>query len=256
MNRLAHILLLAGCWLAACLAVVPQVCAAPDDAQVQTTVREVLDDPEFRHLHREVAAPEPDKTSETPEWLKTFFKWLFGPERRERAAYDGPKLDLSQFLFYTVLVVLVVVLLILLFALLKRLPASSGVDAQQRAADQEAITPSTPPGDLPTNEYERRAVLAAQTGDYRSAIRELVLGCMSWTERSGMIRYRRGLTNRDYIRAVWRQLPHRESLLTISGAFERVFYGRRTADVTMYETCLSEFRQTFAQEPAHAPLAG
>lgn len=224
---------------------------------VQETVQDVLNDAEFRHL-REPRAPEPAKDSAWAQWWSAFWTWLFGKSKpRSAAAPVSFFAGMSLLLFAVVIIVLVVLLVLLIIALLKLAPAAT-LDTVIRptAGDQDALTPSTPPGDLPTNEYERRAVLAAQSGDFRTAIRELVLGSMSWTERAGCIRYRKGLTNRDYIRAVWRQTERRDSLLAICGAFERVFFGRRAADAPTFETCLAEFRKSFSLEPAHAPLAG
>ncbi|MFM7055580.1 MAG: hypothetical protein ACKO2P_01520 [Planctomycetota bacterium] len=63
---------------------------------------------------------------------------------------------------------------------------------------------TAPPGELPAATYEGRARRYAADGNYRMAIRELLLGSMSWIERAGLIRYRRGLTNRDYVRCVCR----------------------------------------------------
>jgi hypothetical protein len=150
--------------------------------------------------------------------------------------------------------VLLVVAGVIVFSMWKR---SAALSHQKSPIDpdEEAISPSQPPGDQPTNEYERRAIAAAQAGDYRSALRELVRGSMSWTERSGLIRYRRGLTNRDYVRAVWRFAPRRESLLRIVAAFERVFYGRRAADAATFDVCLQAFRSSFLTEANDASLA-
>jgi hypothetical protein len=58
-------------------------------------------------------------------------------------------------------------------------------------------------------------------------MRELLLGAMSASERRGLIRFRRGLTNRDYFFSV--RGPARESFGFIASAFEHVYFGRREA---------------------------
>ncbi|MGV2334246.1 MAG UNVERIFIED_CONTAM: hypothetical protein LVR18_09045 [Planctomycetaceae bacterium] len=53
---------------------------------------------------------------------------------------------------------------------------------------------------------------------------------MSWTERAGLIRYRKGLTNRDYIRCVWRRQMQRDAMLATATHFELICFGRRHAN--------------------------
>jgi hypothetical protein len=226
-----------------------------DDEEIEHAVQTVLADPEYRHLKR-AKAPEPESATDSQfsEWLRAFLKWLFGSES-ERAPPTNSSAGMMDVLFYSVIVILALLLLGLMVSILKRSqPKLLETDFPSLEQD-EAINPSQPPGDRPVNEYERRALAAAQLGNYRSALRELVLGAMSWTERSGSIRYRSGLTNRDYIRAVWRLTERRESLLQIVAAFERVFYGRREADAVTFESCLAEFQKSFSQEHNNAPLA-
>ena len=105
-----------------------------------------------------------------------------------------------------------------------------------------------PPGELAASTYETRAVHLASSGNYRAAIRELLLGSMSWIERAGMIRYRRGLTNRDYVRAVWRRQDKREAYLATAVNFEYVFFGRRLPTAEMFDSCLTSFRGAFREE--------
>lgn len=104
------------------------------------------------------------------------------------------------------------------------------------------------PGEHPPSAYEARAVKLAEKGEYRAAIRELLLGSMSWMERAALIRYRRGLTNRDYLRCVWRRQEKRTAYLATASQFEFVYFGRRQPTPEMFETCLTEFRGAFHDE--------
>jgi|LauGreDrversion4_2_1035121.scaffolds.fasta_scaffold01368_10 hypothetical protein len=116
-------------------------------------------------------------------------------------------------------------------------------------AGEDALSDvQTPPGELPATTYEGRARQLAAEGNHRAAIRELLLGSMAWIERAGLIRYRRGLTNRDYVRSVWRRLQQREAYLTTAGHFELVYFGRRAATAEMFERCLGEFEGAFREE--------
>lgn len=222
-----------------------------DAAEVQSTVAEVLSDPEYRHLVRN--DPDAADNPALPDWLQRFLRWLFGADRQDSGASE-PMLSLGSLLFYVAMVVLAILLVVLVIGIVQR--GDKPHTESLPTVDDEALTPSQPPGDVPTNEYERRALAAAEAGDFRSALRELVLGSMSWTERAGLVRYRRGLSNRDYLRAVWRRVPQRDSLQQIIVEFERVFYGRRPANSTTFAACLGEFRKSFMHEESDAHLAG
>ena len=252
-SRLRHLSIVCGAilWLGICVdgtqsALRP---AAPKNADdVRQTVSDVLSDSEYRHLHEKEDSAREDwvNRDDLPDWLKRFLKWLTEDDSESISPNDA--LNLGKALYYVALSVLAVLLICLVAFILRWSEEQPDIDASKFSADKEAIIPTQPPGDVPTNEYEQRALAAAQAGDFRSALRELVLGSMSWAERAGLVRYRRGLTNRDYIRAVWRMVERRKSLLLIVSAFERVFYGRRLADEATFEACLVEFRQSFLTE--------
>lgn len=224
-----------------------------DPGEVKKTFEEVLADPEFRHLHRTGSGSDSETRWEgAPDWWQDFWKWLFG-EPKSRDASIQSSGEVSVVLTYVLLGVVAVGLLVVLILVLKsRDPLRTDGVFGEEADDEEAIVPSRPPGDIAVNVYERRALAAAERGDYRSALRELVLGSMSWTERAGLIRHRRGLTNRDYVRAIWRHVERRDSLARIVVAFERVFYGRRAADATAFDACLVEFQKSFRTEVTDA----
>jgi len=221
----------------------------PDEEQVRTTVREVLNDPEFRQLlkHRERSRDSSDKL---PGWLERLLRWLLEPDEDDEALPSGPAVNVGDALMLAALVIVAGVLIYLIVLMV------AWVDRQHREVlpdvAEEALRPTSPPGDLPCSEYERRALRHAERGDFRMALRELVLGTMSWIERAGLIRYRRGLTNRDYVRAVWRDVDRRESAQDIVQSFELVFYGRRPADSARFDCSLQAFRSCFGQEAAHA----
>lgn len=121
--------------------------------------------------------------------------------------------------------------------------------------DAEAMMPSTPPGEHPTSEYLQRALELSAKGDHRGAIRQLLLGCMSWIERHGLIRYRLGLTNRDYLRAVYRRQTQREGMDGVITEFELIYFGRRGATVDRFRRCLSGFRSGFEKDEVETEMA-
>ncbi|MBA4029776.1 MAG: hypothetical protein C0478_02520, partial [Planctomyces sp.] len=62
--------------------------------------------------------------------------------------------------------------------------------------------PDVEPGLIPADVYLARADELARAGRYRDAVAQLLLSGMSFAERAGMVRYRRGMTLRDYQRSM------------------------------------------------------
>ncbi len=144
--------------------------------------------------------------------------------------------SLSSVFTIAMIAVIAVVLIVIIAMVVK------SIDAKKRSrenllsdSDDVLSDVTSPPGELAASTYESRAVQFASAGNYRAAIRELLLGSMSWIERAGLIRYRKGLTNRDYVRSVWRRTDKREGYLTTASQFEFVYFGRRTPTAEMFE---------------------
>lgn len=170
--------------------------------------------------------------------------------RSVSSAGSSGGLDISLSGVMTALAILAIMIVLVLIAtmIMKRMDTKkrqSGLLADSAEMFSDVLTP---PGELAASTYETRAIQLAAKGDYRAAIRELLLGGMSWIERAGLIRYRKGLTNRDYVRAVWRRLEKRDAYITTATQFELVFFGRRVPTEAMFEMCLNSFRGAFREE--------
>lgn len=200
-----------------------------------------------------------------------FFQWMFGdffkpsPRGTPDAAGTGSwwssvvestaeffrlmaSLGSQTLVLSVLLVVLVFVILVVATVIRKRdrQQVFAMSNAGELAEDVSEITVA--PGELPPAIYETRAMRLAAGGDYRAAIRELLLGSMSWLERSALIRFRRGLTNRDYDRSIWRRPEKRQAWVATASQFELVYFGRRQPTQEMFETCLIEFQGAFREE--------
>jgi hypothetical protein len=160
--------------------------------------------------------------------------------------------SMSVFVKFLVVVLLLAVLGILALVIARIIRSRDQRRVMQGLFSDAVADPlgdlQVPPGELPAATYEGRARQLAAEGNYRAAIRELLLGSMAWIERAGLIRHRRGLTNRDYVRSVWRELQKRQAYLVTAGCFERVYFGRRPATLEMFERCLEEFEGAFREE--------
>ncbi len=188
-----------------------------------------------------------------------FFNWLVSglrsPNRPQRTTTSTPSSGGLSFLGFadlitTLAIVAIVAILIVIIAMIVKSIDAKKLKRESLLSDLEGVLSDVvvPPGELAASTYESRAVNLANNGDYRLAIRELLLGSMSWVERAGLIRYRKGLTNRDYLRSVWRRQDKRSAFLATATQFEYVYFGRRAPTAEMFEQCLASFRGAFREE--------
>lgn len=192
--------------------------------------------------------------------IADFFSWLFPPRAPGPAAPPAPvrsppsnassfwaDLDLARGAAILAIVTLIIALIVVLSRLIRRHQQDPNRGGIPSLADSPTVI-SVPPGELAAMTYETRAVEFAGQGQFSQAIRELLLGSMSWIERAGLIRFRKGLTNRDYLRAVWRLDDKRTAYDVTGREFELVFFGRRTATADMFNRCLTAFKGAFHEE--------
>ncbi|MDA1014020.1 MAG: hypothetical protein O3A00_06155, partial [Planctomycetota bacterium] len=80
---------------------------------------------------------------------------------------------------------------------------------------------------------------------FREAIAQLLLGAMSNIERSGLLRFRRGLTHRDYMRAARANDTVYPALRSMVRLYEPLGFGRRTATRKHFDLSLSGYETGF-----------
>ena len=103
-----------------------------------------------------------------------------------------------------------------------------------------------PPGELPADAYLAKSRQLAEQGRYREAVGQLLLGGMSGIERAALIRHRRGLTLRDYLRSLRGRAPHYDGFRSMIRLYEPVAFGRRVASHQTYQDALVGYEQTVA----------
>lgn len=107
-----------------------------------------------------------------------------------------------------------------------------------------------PPSEYPSDEYLRQAAQLARQGEFRQAVALVLLGAMSEVERRGFIRYRKGLTQRDYYRTVRRHDRIGPAYRNILRIYEPLGFGRRTAELQHYQTAVQSFTGGFGDRAA------
>lgn len=101
------------------------------------------------------------------------------------------------------------------------------------------------PGDVAADVYLAEAVRLAGQGQFAEALARLVWGGMSSIERAGWIRYRRGLTMRDYLRSTRSHPREHSAFRSLLAGYEPVGFGRRPATSDGFELALKSYRQGF-----------
>jgi len=216
---------------------------AGEAEQIGKDFEEIFARPEFRRLRIEKSKP---TEAEMPEWLRKFFDWLGDLFTFKGGNYSGLG-GLLQALAYGVLAVVCCLIIWLVVRAVQNYRERNRIGSRRRRTYEEGEG-EIPPGDLPADEYLRRAAELAQQGHFREAIGQLILGAMSRAERSGLIRFRRGLTNRDYLRALRGQTRQHQAFRTIVGVYEPICFGRRDAQVEHYRTSLDEYQTGFRDQ--------
>ena len=212
-------------------------------SDVRRSIERILSAPEFRWLRdpRKDGRIEPSEEEEVKK-----DRDRSGDDRTFHS--EGPTGLLAAFgqaVSGLIYVLGFAVIAILLGWILKVLLERGDLAGKDIAEDGGVETDVIQASSLPSDAYAGRAESLAAAGKLREAIRELLLGAMSWTERSSLIRFRRGLTNRDYQRALGGHPVKRDAFGRIAEAFEAIYFGRRAATVERYEECLARYRAEF-----------
>lgn len=107
------------------------------------------------------------------------------------------------------------------------------------------LEPAQAPGDFPADVYVTQALRLAEEGRYREAVVQLVLGAMSRVERAGWVRFRRGMTVRDYLRSLYEHPAAHQGFHAIVRVFEPVTFGRREPTRAHFDQSLKGYELGF-----------
>ena len=213
--------------------VAPIVTDSPDASQIRAELDDILSDPEFRRVYFKPAKQEDTKW---PKWLTDFFDWLGDLLKPFFNLLSGLGIGI-QAMAWTVLAVICGLIVYLIVRVVSNYQKS---EAARKAAGQAFDQGELPaaPGELAADVYLQRAMALAAQGLYREAIGLLLLGLMSHAERSGLIRHRRGLTHRDYLRAVRGQVSLHQAFRELVSTYEPICFGRRDAHPDQFDSSL------------------
>lgn len=147
-------------------------------------------------------------------------------------------------------VMIVVIVILIVKAIQDRESRLEGELTGTFANDVGELEVDHPPSEYPSEEYLRRAAQLARAGDFRQAVAFVLLGAMSEVESRGFIRYRKGLTQRDYYRTVRRHQTIGNAYRNLLKIYEPLGFGRRSAELKHYQTAVKLFRGGFGDRVA------
>jgi hypothetical protein len=225
---------------------------------VRDAASEVLSSPEFRSLPRldlgeDGAAAEPLKPKKdepqadevqinTPSAGSEFLAGLF-----------GSAITLVVVIVVTAILAAIVALIVLGIRRWEREERRESL-ADSDAATDEELEPSVTPGEKPADAWLAAAREAAAAGRFDEALALLLLGAMSHAERAGLIRPRRGLTYRDYLRAIPRGSAWHPTLAGLVNAYAPVGFGRRVATSAAFDAAIAPYERALSVEPTPQQL--
>ncbi|MFK7776791.1 MAG: hypothetical protein QM501_01555 [Gimesia sp.] len=223
--------------------------SSPDRTMIERDTKEILKRPEFRHLTQERQT-----STDSPFDLEELLKQENSTEPNNSdpnsalaafAAFLGSAITALSFIGIACACGLIVFLLyrsLIGFKFSDKIKDKSTTDDLQGELTMEKIVS---PAESEASIYLQHANTLAQTGDYHNAIIQLLFGSMSFIERSGWIRFRKGLTYRDYLRAT---RPHGlpcDSLRQMIRTYEPLGFGRRKATKEHFESTLNHYEAAF-----------
>ena len=166
-----------------------------DKGFVQQTVEDVMARPEFERLR-----DAEDEASENSAWLESVLEWLDWIEQWLAGGNVQQERDMGSGIAYLVYgVAFLIVSAALAFILKSVLESAKERELASEQQQTRLMRAGAAPGETPPENFWARAQELAARGNEKLAIRELLFGAMSSLERRGLIRHRRGLTNRDYL---------------------------------------------------------
>lgn len=172
------------------------------------------------------------------EWLwkklKQFLKWLVDLLPRRRNAFGQPTAGL-HWIVWAVVGAIVLIILYLAFDVLRR----------SRARGPAEVETSTPIGSNQdedplsrgATEWERYAGELANAQRYREAIRAWYHAVLVTCYAAGILHFRKGRTNWEYIASLAPSLEWRPDAIELTRRFEQEWYGALHSTRDAYDAC-------------------
>ncbi|MDQ6802916.1 MAG: hypothetical protein M3041_19095 [Acidobacteriota bacterium] len=185
-----------------------------------------------------------EATGKIFEWigekLGDFFDWLkkFWPDIRMPKQMSTPGM---RWIVGAVVALIALIIVILAFEVIrrsKRRPADIAVESVPASSSRDAD-----PMSRPANEWERYAAQLAAAGRIREAIRAWYHAVLVTLYGAGVLTFRKGRTNWEYIASLTPNLPWRGEFVRLTRSFEHEWYGSANSNPDALSECRGVARQ-------------
>jgi uncharacterized membrane protein len=171
--------------------------------------------------------------------LRDFLRWLldFLPRPREGAAGGA----LMQWIIYGIVAAIVVIVIVLAVGVIRRSRAGAPDDVTTSAplgsrADEDPLSRGA-------TEWERYANELANAERFREAIRAWYHAVLVTCYAAGILHFRKGRTNWEYLATLPPTLTWRPDLIELTRRFEREWYGSLQSTEDAYADCSERAQQ-------------
>jgi Domain of unknown function (DUF4129) len=168
------------------------------------------------------------------EKLRQFFDWLLDLLPKRRPNESGASLAMRWVVFAVVALILLMVL-VLAFRVLRGSRADAPAPVASSAplgskADEDPLSRGA-------TEWERYAGELAREGRFREAIRAWYHAVLVTCYAAGILHFRKGRTNWEYVALLSPALPWRAEMIELTRRFEREWYGAEQSTREIYDDC-------------------
>jgi hypothetical protein len=173
--------------------------------------------------------------------LEQFYDWIMSWWPHERVKKLNDSFGGTPWLVAAVVILIVVVLAVLAMEVARRSRRRVAV----AVAESDPITSrhDDDPLSRGANEWERYAAQLAAAGRVREAIRAWYHAVLVTLYGAGILHYRKGRTNWEYVSALSPDLTWRAELVQLTRRFEEEWYGHDASGVEALEECSGRARR-------------
>ncbi|HKR63390.1 MAG TPA: DUF4129 domain-containing protein [Thermoanaerobaculia bacterium] len=176
------------------------------------------------------------------EWLsekiRKFLDWLIDLFPRTEFRRPGATAGMSS-IVYVVVGVIVLLLILLAYSVARRSKAAAQVVETSAPFGSKRDEDPLSRG---ATEWERYAAQLAAAGRYREAIRAWYHAVLVTCYSAGVLHFRKGRTNWEYVAMLAPSLPWRAEMIELTRRFEREWYGADESSADALEDCASRAR--------------
>jgi hypothetical protein len=178
------------------------------------------------------------------EALEELFDWIasFFPTRSSTTLLPASTAGMGPMIIALVSVI-VIVLIVLAVQAVRRGRAGEEVVVSEPLGSKRDEDPLS----RGANEWERYAVQLASEKRWREAIRAWYHAVLVTLYASGILHFRKGRTNWEYVASLGPSLAWRADFVQLTRRFEHEWYGRRESSQDAYDECGDDARNILAQ---------